>query len=100
VSRAPLAELLAQRIPVTLELTVLAMLVAVVVGVPLGVRAATGGRWVKKLTSGFVVGGVTIPTTGIMLVLVFAGTLDPSAVRVCAVHHRPVQNLRYMALRS
>jgi peptide/nickel transport system permease protein len=101
VSKAPLAELLAQRIPVTLELTILAMLVAVVVGVPLGVRAATGGRWVKKLTSGFVVGGVTIPDfwLGIMLVLVFAGTLTilpPSGYVPFTVD--PVQNLRYMAL--
>ena len=45
VSHAPLAELLAQRLPVTFELTALAMALAVLVGVPLGIRAATGGRW-------------------------------------------------------
>ena len=77
VSHASLADLLAQRLPVTFELTGLAMLVAVIIGVPLGVRAATGGRWVKRLTEGFVVFGISVPDfwLGIMFVLVFAGTL-------------------------
>ena len=101
VSHASLAELLAQRLPVTFELTGLAMLVAVAVGVPLGVRAATGGRWVKRLTEGFVVFGISIPDfwLGIMLVLVFAGTLTilpPSGY--IPFEDDPIQNLRYMVL--
>jgi len=77
VSHAPLAELLAQRLPVTFELTGLSMLLAVAVGVPLGVWAATGGRWIKRLTEGFVVFGISIPDfwLGIMLVLLFTGVL-------------------------
>ena len=75
VSHAPLTELLAQRLPVTLELAGLSMLLAVLVGVPLGVRAATGGKWSKHLTEGFVIFGVSVPDfwLGIMLVLVFSG---------------------------
>ncbi|MBC7518922.1 MAG: ABC transporter permease [Microbacteriaceae bacterium] len=101
VSKAPLAELLAQRLPVTFELTGLAMLLAIAVGVPLGVRAATGGRWVKRLTSGFVVAGISIPDfwLGIMLVLVFAGTLTllpPSGY--VPFGDDPMQNLSYMVL--
>ncbi len=101
VSKASLSELLVQRIPVTLELTSLAMLLAIAVGIPLGVRAATGGRWAKRLTNGFVVAGVTIPDfwLGIMLVLLFAGTmtvLPPSGYVPFVMD--PVQNLRYMAL--
>lgn len=101
VSKAPLSELLAQRIPVTLELTTLAMAVAILVGVPLGVRAATGGKWIKRLTSGFVVGGVSIPDfwLGIMLVLVFASTIvifPPSGYIPFTVD--PLENLRYMVL--
>lgn len=101
ISRAPLSELLAQRLPVTIELTVLAMVLALAVGVPLGVRAATGGRWVKRLTDGFVVLGISIPDfwLGIMLVLLFAGTLTvlpPSGFVPFA--QEPVQNLRYMLL--
>lgn len=101
VSHAPLADLLAQRLPVTFELTALAMIVAVLIGVPLGIRAATGGRWTKRLTEGFVVFGISIPDfwLGIMLVLVFAGTLTilpPSGYVPFATD--PIANLRYMIL--
>ncbi len=101
ISKAPLSELLAQRVPVTLELTLLAMTLAVVVGVPLGVKAATGSRLARRFTDGFVVAGVSIPDfwLGIMLVLLFAGTLTvlpPSGY--VPFTEDPLQNLRYMAL--
>ncbi len=101
VSRAPLSEMLAQRLPVTLELTTLSMTLAVLVGVPLGVRAAVGGRWTRRLTDGFVVLGISVPDfwLGIMLVLLFAGTLTilpPSGYLPFTTD--PVQNLRYMTL--
>jgi peptide/nickel transport system permease protein len=101
VSHAPLSELLAQRLPVTFELTALSMLIAILVGVPLGIRAATGGRWVRRLTEGFVVFGVSVPDfwLGIMLVLVFAATfviLPPSGYAPLASD--PVANIRYMIL--
>ncbi len=101
VSKAPLSELLAQRVPVTLELTVLAMGLAIVVAVPLGVLAATGSAWVRRLTDGFVVAGVSIPDfwLGIMLVLLFSGTLTllpPSGY--VPFTDDPVQNLQYMTL--
>ncbi len=101
VSHAPLSQLLAQRLPVTFELTALSMLLAVVVGVPLGIQAATGGRWVKRLTEGFVVFGISVPDfwLGIMLVLVFAGllvVLPPSGYVPFASD--PLGNLRYMIL--
>ena len=44
ISHTPVATLLAQRLPVTIELTVLSMTLAIAVGVPLGVRAATDTR--------------------------------------------------------
>ncbi len=101
VSRAPLRELIAQRLPVTLELTGLSMLVALLVGVPLGVQAATGSRWVRRLTDGFVVAGVSVPDfwLGIMLVLLFSGTLavlPPSGW--VPFTDDPAQNLRYLVL--
>jgi len=101
VSHAPLAELLAQRLPVTFELTGLSMLLAVAVGVPLGVWAATGGRWIKRLTEGFVVFGISIPDfwLGIMLVLLFTGVLmvlPPSGY--VPFSKDPLGNLRYMTL--
>ena len=101
VSHAPLAELLAQRLPVTFELTGLSMLLAVIVGVPLGVTAATGGRWMNRLTEGFVIFGISVPDfwLGIILVLVFAATLalfPPSGYVPFSTN--PLANLRYMAL--
>lgn len=101
VSHAPLSELLSQRLPVTLELTGLSMALAVLVGVPLGVWAASGGRWVRRLTEGFVVLGISIPDfwLGIMLVLVFSAllmVLPPTGYVPFAKD--PLGNLRYMVL--
>lgn len=101
VSHASLSELLAQRLPVTFELTGLSMLLAVIIGVPLGIRAAAGGRWVKRATESFVIVGISIPDfwLGIMLVLLFAGTLaifPPSGYLPFDVS--PIDNLRYLAL--
>ena len=101
VSHAPLSQLLAQRLPVTFELTGLSMLLAVAVGVPLGVCAATGGKAIRRLTEGFVIFGIAIPDfwLGIMLVLIFTGVLallPPSGYTPFAKD--PLGNLRYMAL--
>jgi peptide/nickel transport system permease protein len=101
ISHAPLSHLLSQRLPVTLELTVLSMLLAIVIGVPLGAWAAVGGRRVRSLTDGLVVLGVSIPDfwLGIMLVLLFAATLGwlpPSGY--VPFSEDPVGNLRYMLL--
>lgn len=101
VSHAPLGQLLGERLPVTFELTFFSMLLAVLVGVPLGMRAATGGRWVGRLTEGFVVLGISVPDfwLGIMLVLLFSATLvvlPPSGYTPFASD--PLGNLRYMIL--
>lgn len=101
VSHAPLSELLSQRLPVTFELTGLSMLLAVIVGVPLGVQAAVGGKWINRLTEGFVIFGISVPDfwLGIILVLLFAATLawlPPSGY--IPFSRSPLLNLRYMAL--
>jgi peptide/nickel transport system permease protein len=101
VSHTPVLTLLAQRLPVTIELTLLSMTLAVLVGVPLGVRAATKPGWTRRLTDGFVIAGIAIPDfwLGIMLVLLFAGimqVLPPSGY--VPFLEDPMQNLRYMAL--
>jgi peptide/nickel transport system permease protein len=101
ISHESLNHLLGQSLPVTLELTLVAMGLAVVIGVPLGVQAATGPGWVRRLTEGFVVAGISIPDfwLGIMLVLVFTATLGvlPPSGYVPFLDD-PVQNLRYMLL--
>jgi peptide/nickel transport system permease protein len=101
VSHEPVSSLLSTRLPVTIELTVLSMAFAVLIGVPLGVRAAARAGAVRNLTEGFVVAGISIPDfwLGIMLVLVFAGInqlLPPSGY--VPLLEDPVQNLKYMVL--
>jgi len=102
VTHAPLAELLSQRLPVTFELTGLSMLLAVLVGVPFGIRAATGGKLTRALTESFVIFGISVPDfwLGIMLVLIFSASLmllPPSGYVPFAKD--PSGNLRYIALR-
>jgi peptide/nickel transport system permease protein len=101
VSNVPIAQLLAERLPVTLQLTFMAMGLAVLVGIPLGVLAATRRKNVGRATTAYAVAGISIPDfwLGIMLVLVFAGTfrvLPPSGY--VPFLEDPVANLRYMIL--
>jgi peptide/nickel transport system permease protein len=101
VSNVPIATLLAERLPVTLQLTFMAMAVAVLVGIPLGVLAATRRGNSGRATTAYAVAGISIPDfwLGIMLVLLFAGTfrvLPPSGY--VPFLEDPVANLRYMIL--
>jgi peptide/nickel transport system permease protein len=101
VSNVPIATLLAERLPVTLQLTFMAMAVAILVGIPLGVLAATRRGHTGRATTAYAVAGISIPDfwLGIMLVLLFAGTfrlLPPSGY--VPFLEDPVANLRYMIL--
>jgi len=101
ISHVPLTDLLAQRLPVTLELTALSMILALGLGIPLGVVGAVGPRWAVVFADLLVVGGVSIPSfwLGIMLVLLFAGVLHvlPPAGYV-PITTDVLENLRYMIL--
>jgi peptide/nickel transport system permease protein len=78
ISGESVSKLIGQRLPVTLEVTLLAMAFAVLVGVPLGVLAARGSKLVRRFSEGFVVAGVSIPDfwLGTLLVLLFGATLQ------------------------
>ncbi len=74
----PVAELLAERMPATLELSLFAAGLAILVGVPLGVRTAIVRRGVLSramLTLSLV--GISLPTffLGVLLILVFSVNL-------------------------
>ncbi|ALE86326.1 ABC transporter permease [Pseudonocardia sp. HH130629-09] len=77
-SRTPVSGLLWPALGVSLTLTVAALVLAALVGIPLGVRAACrpGGRLDRALTTGSVL-GVAIPefVLGTALVLAFAVTV-------------------------
>jgi peptide/nickel transport system permease protein len=101
ISHAPLSTLIGQRLPVTLELTLLSMALALAIGVPLGVVSATGGRARRWLADAFTIGGISIPDfwLGTLLVLVFAqklGWLPPTGWTSLVRH--PLANLRDLAL--
>lgn len=98
----PIAADLALRFPVTLELTVLSLLIALAIAVPLGVTAALNrGRWPDVAGSAFVLLGLSIPGffLGILLILLFSLRLDalPPAGYV-PLAEAPWQNLRHMLL--
>ena len=68
-------QIIAQTLPVSLTLGFLAMLMAVLVGVPVGVLSAVGrGGWFDLSTLGLVLIGVSLPTfvTGSALLTTFA----------------------------
>ncbi|HEV7339014.1 MAG TPA: ABC transporter permease [Bosea sp. (in: a-proteobacteria)] len=84
---APVSELIAERLPATLELAVIALLAATLVAVPLGiVTALRKGSIVDAFGSLVAVLGVSAPSfwIGILLVLLFSAHLNllPSSGRL------------------
>lgn len=74
-SRRPVAELLAERLPATFELTVAALLVALSVALPLGIAAALGaGGWWDRGAMSLSLLGVSLPNfwLGPLLILAFS----------------------------
>ncbi|MCU0934601.1 MAG: ABC transporter permease [Gammaproteobacteria bacterium] len=74
-SRRPVAALLAERIPATLELTLAALAVAIAIAVPLGgLAAARRGRGWDRGAMAFALAGASVPAfvLGPALVLVFS----------------------------
>lgn len=80
----PVVELILERYPATIELAVVAMLVAIFIAIPLGVIAGTHrGSWIDNAASVVALIGISLPgfVIGPMLVYVFAvklGWLAPS----------------------
>ncbi|BDG61643.1 ABC transporter permease [Caldinitratiruptor microaerophilus] len=79
VDGSPVAGLIAQRLPATLELTVLTFAVSTLIAVPLGVAAAVRrATVVDYLSSGVALVGLSVPHfwLGMMLILLFAAKLQ------------------------
>jgi len=71
--------LVGERFPATLELALVAALIALMLGIPMGVLAALRrGSWTAQLLMGFSLLGVSLPTflIGILLILLFAVVLN------------------------
>ena len=74
-NRIPVSELLASKLPVTVELSVCSMVIALVIGVPAGIlSAARKGRAIDVVANFVALSGLSVPHfwLGIMLILLFA----------------------------
>ena len=72
---AKVSRLIAERLPATLELTLIAASMALLIGIPMGVYAALyKGTWGSQLLMTVSLLGVSLPTflIGILLILIFA----------------------------
>ena len=100
----PVGTDLALRFPVTLQLTLLSLLVALLIAVPAGIAAALRrGRTVDYAVSVFALLGLSLPSffLGILLILLFSlelGWLPPAGYVPFA--EAPLENLRHMILPS
>lgn len=84
--RVPVRDLVLSRLPATIELAVLSMLLAIVIAMPIGILSALKrGSMVDRLARWFATLGLATPTfwLGLMLILLFAVTLNwlPAAGR-------------------
>ena len=69
--KAPVMEELAERIPVTVELTVLSMLIAVVFAVPLGILSSLKPEtWIDYGARVFTLAGISMPTFLVAILIV------------------------------
>ncbi len=71
----PVSELILEKLPVTIELAVLSMLIALLIGVPMGILSAVkNGKWVDYAANAVALWGLSTPNfwLGIMLILLFS----------------------------
>jgi peptide/nickel transport system permease protein len=95
------AETLSQRIPITLELTALALLIALLIGLPLGVLAAVRrGTVLDYIASSTALLGLSVPNfwLGILFILTFAVHLHALPASGFVPLSDPLQNLRHMIM--
>ena len=77
-SSRPVGEVIAERLPATVELTLVSALIAIALAIPMGVYTALNRRsWIARLLLIVSLVGVSLPTfvIGIMLILVFSVSL-------------------------
>ena len=102
VTQLPVARLIAQRVPATLELTAAALLLEVVIAVPAGVLAAVHRRGAADWAVSFIgAGALAVPNfwLGILAILLFGlvlGWLPPGGWTGLSPH--PLVGLRFLAL--
>jgi len=102
ITQEPVGLLISQKLPATVELTVAAFILALLLAIPAAILAATyQNSWVDWAVTGFVTLGMAVPGfwLGIMLMLLFAVQLHwvPS-VGYEPLLDNPSANLQHLAL--
>lgn len=90
--RRPALDVVAERIPATLELGVPALILSVMVGIPAGIIAAYGrGTWYDRTIMGLSLAAQSLPSfvVGIALIIIFGVYLNwtPTFGRATAAHY-------------
>lgn len=103
-TQEPVLKLIATKLPVTLELTLLSMIIALAIGISMGVLAAVRkGTWVDYSANVIALSGISIPNfwLGVLLILLFSVKLKwlPASGYV-PFSEDPWQNLKTMLLPS
>jgi peptide/nickel transport system permease protein len=98
----PVRTMLAQRVPVTLQLTVASLVVALLIAAPLGILSAVRPRsWIGRVAAGYNALAMAVPTfwLGILLVLLFGLYLRwlPTSGFV-PIWQEPLRALRFLVL--
>ena len=101
-NQQPVLELVLQKLPVTIELSVLAMVIALVIGIPTGIVSAVrqGTAW-DFGANAFALWGLSTPNfwLGILMILLFSVHLGwlPASGYV-PFHEDPIANLKAMVM--
>jgi peptide/nickel transport system permease protein len=102
ITQNSVAGLIAQKLPATLELTVLSLVLALLVALPAGILAALRpNSWLDLAVTGFVTMGLAIPGfwLGMMLMILFAVQIGwLPAVGYAPLTENPGDNLRHVVL--
>jgi peptide/nickel transport system permease protein len=98
----PVLELIGEKLPVTLQLATMALIIAMLIGIPAGVISAyKKGTWIDWLANLIALSGLSVPNfwLGIMLILLVSvklGWLPASGYR--PLSEDPLQSIRTMLM--
>ncbi|WP_369788231.1 ABC transporter permease [Rouxiella sp. WC2420] len=101
-TQEPVLQLIASKLPVTLELSLWAMLIALIIGIGMGITAAVNkGTWIDNGANFVALSGISVPHfwLGVLLIMFFSVKLQwlPASGYV-PFSEDPLQNLRTMIL--
>lgn len=99
---AELTPIIMQKLGVSLELIIVALLIAAIVAIPIGITSGVhAGKWLDKIASIFSTSFLAMPSfcTGLLLIVVFSVKLGilPSNGYISFAEN-PVMNIRYLIL--